>query len=51
MIKVPPGVQWPIHRVAISGRYNDSLQTISTEWSVRDLWDAIAILDAIEEAK
>ncbi len=50
-IEIPPGVQWPLHRVAISGRYNDSLHTISTEWSLADVWDAIELLDVIDAAE
>ncbi len=50
-IAIPKGVLWPIHRVALSGRYHDSLFTISTEWGLDDLWDAIELLDAIEAAE
>jgi hypothetical protein len=50
-IRIPPGVAWPVHRVATSGRYQDSLHTILTEWSIADVWDANDVLDAMEDAE
>jgi hypothetical protein len=48
---VPPGVLWPLHRVATSGRYHDSLHIISTEWSVADVYDANDLIDALAAAE
>lgn len=50
-IRLPEGVPWPVHRVATSRRYTDSLHTILTEWSLADVWTANAVLDAIEDAE
>lgn len=47
----PPYAPWQVHRVATSGRYNDSLHTILTEWGLADLHDANAMLDALDEAR
>lgn len=41
---------WTVHRVATSGRYHDALHTILTEWSLADVMDANAILDALDDA-
>jgi len=50
-LRIPDGVAWPIHRVAVSRRYSDSLHVIETEWSLADVWRANAVLDAIEDAE
>lgn len=42
---------WPLHRVATSGRYHDSLHVISTEWSLLDVWQANDVIDALAEAE
>lgn len=34
-----------IHRIATSRRYNDSLDTIQTKWSLDDVMDATEVLD------
>lgn len=39
-----------MHRIATSGRYQDALHVILTEWTLADVWDANAVLDAIERA-
>lgn len=44
-------IEWALHRVAVSGRYHDSLDTIATRWSLRDLYDALDVLDALEDAE
>lgn len=49
-IEVPAGVPWPIHRVATSGHYRDPLHTIVTQWSLADVMQANAVIDAIEAA-
>jgi hypothetical protein len=35
----------------VSKRYSDSLDTITTRWSLRDLYDAHDVLDALEDAE
>lgn len=50
-LKLPATVCWPIHRVATSGKYQDSLREIEMEWSLTDLWDANAVLDAMTDAE
>ena len=50
-MRLPPEVSWPVHRVATSRRYADSLHVILTEWSLADVWDANAVLDALEDAE
>lgn len=45
-------VDWWIHLIASSGRYNDSLHTISHKWSVREITQAhlaIDVWNAIED--
>lgn len=51
-VRVPPFVaeDWALHRVALSRRYPDDLHTICTRWSVVDVFDALAVIDALEEA-
>jgi hypothetical protein len=36
--------------VATSGKYTDSLHTILTEWSLMDVQEANAVLDAFDDA-
>lgn len=49
--EVPAGIPAEVYRVATSGRFNDSLHTIVTEWGLTDVWDANAYLDALEDAQ
>jgi hypothetical protein len=35
----------------VSGRYNDSLREILTEWGLAEVMDANAVLDALEDAE
>lgn len=51
-IQVPPHVahEWPLHRVALSKRYPDDFHTICTAWSITDVYDALAVIDALEAA-
>lgn len=42
---------WPLHRIATSGRYHDSLHAISTEWSLVDVWQANDVIDALADAE
>lgn len=39
------GVDWWLHSIATSGKYNDSLLDIEQRWSVRQLTDALRVLD------
>lgn len=48
---MPPGVLWPLHRVATSGRYHDSLHVISTEWTIEDVFAANDLIDALAAAE
>lgn len=41
---------WPLHRVATSGKYSDSLHIISTEWTLVDVWQANDVIDAHDDA-
>lgn len=50
-LQVPARVPWPIHRVATAGYYTDALETICTRWSLVDVVDANAVIDAWEDAK
>lgn len=50
-LEIPARVPWALHRIATSRRYTDSLHTIATEWSLVDLYDAHAVLDALEDAE
>lgn len=49
--ELPAEIEWALHRVATSGRYHDSLDTIATRWSLADLFDAHDVLDALEDAE
>jgi hypothetical protein len=49
--RVPAGIWWPAHRIAVSGRYHDSLHTIMSEWSLADVVQVNELLDAIEAAE
>ena len=39
-----------MHRVAMSGKYNDSLAVIGREWSIPDVLDACELLASIYDA-
>lgn len=47
---IPGHIPWPVHRVATSGHYRDSLHTILTEWSLADVAIANAVIDGLEDA-
>ena len=49
-LELPGHIPWPVHRVAVSGRYHDPLHTILTQWSLADVMDANSVLDALEDA-
>ncbi len=49
-LTIPGHVPWDLHRIAVSGRYHDPLHTIETAWSLADVWDAHAVLDALDDA-
>lgn len=48
---LPSRIPWPLHRVATSGYYSDSLSTISDAWSLADVVDACAVCDALDDAR
>lgn len=48
---IPGRVPWLIHRVAVSGYYHDSLDTIATRWSLADIVDAHDVIDALDAAR
>ena len=48
---VPGHLCWPMHRVATSGHYHDSLDTILSRWSLADVVDAHEVCDAIDSAR
>lgn len=48
---MPPGVYWPVHRVATSGRYHDSWHTIMNDWTIADVFDACDVIDALDDAE
>lgn len=50
-ITVPGHLFWPAHRVATSGHYHDTLEAILTRWSLADLVDAVAVCDALDDAR
>lgn len=50
MIVVPGHLPWPVHRVALS-EYGDSLEVVSTRWSLADVVDANLVLDAMDDAR
>lgn len=50
-ITVPGHLLWPAHRVATSGHYHDTLEAILTRWSLADLVDAVAVCDALDDAR
>lgn len=50
-LRLPAHIPWSVHRVATSGRYPDALHMILSEWSWADVMDAIAVLDAFEDAR
>lgn len=48
---MPEGIHWPVHRIATSRRYSDSLHTILTEWSIADVYAANDLLDELDDAE
>jgi hypothetical protein len=48
---VPGRLCWPVHRVAVSGDYPDGLHTILTCWTLEDVVDANAVIDALAAAR
>lgn len=50
-LEVPGHLPWPVHRVATSGYYRDSLVEIMTQWSLADVINANGVIDAYEDAK
>jgi len=51
IIEVPGHLLWPAHRVATSGHYTDSLETIMDRWSLADLADAWDVCEALDAAR
>ena len=49
-VVIPGRLPWLLHRVAVSGYYHDSLDTIATRWSLQDIVDAHDVIDAFDEA-
>ncbi len=47
-MSIPPNIRWEVHRVATSQKYMSSLIEIQTQWSLDDVCDAHAVLDAFE---
>ena len=50
-LRIPPGVDWMVHRVAVSSHYRDSLSEILHTWTLSDLADAHLMLDELEYAE
>lgn len=50
-VTIPSRIPWPLHRVATSGYYHDSLADISERWSLEMLVDAWEVADAFDDAK
>jgi hypothetical protein len=50
-LTLPAHIPWAVHRIATSRRYNDSLHTILSRWSVADVFDANDVLDALDAAR
>lgn len=50
-LELPGDIAWPLHRIATSGKYHDSLHVIESEWSLLDLQQANEVLDAYEDAE
>lgn len=48
---VPGHLCWPVHRVATSDVYRDTLVDILERWTLEDVVDANAVIDAIEGAR
>lgn len=48
---VPSRIPWPLHRVATSGHYRDSLADISERWSLADVVDAWELCDILDDAR
>ena len=48
---IPGGVPWVVHRVAVSGHYRDSLVDILDRWTLTELVDAHAVIDALDAAR
>jgi hypothetical protein len=50
-LRIPAGVDWRVHRIAISSYYKDPLATILDHWTLNELADAHLVLDCLEEAE
>lgn len=50
-VTIPGHVPWVVHRVAVSGHYQDPLHTILTAWSLADVCDAHEVCDALDAAR
>lgn len=52
-MQLPPHLawEWPLHRIATSGLYQDSFHTLCTEWTLLDVLNANDVINAIEAAR
>lgn len=50
-VTVPGHLCWPVHRIATAGVYTDPLATILDRWTLADVVDANAVIDALDEAR
>lgn len=50
-IVVPGHLCWPVHRVATGGVYPDGLAVILHRWTLEDVVDANAVMDALDVAR
>lgn len=50
-VKLPNGVEWAIWRLVTHERAPGTLTEIERDWSVADVFDANAVLDAFELAE
>lgn len=49
-VKLPAYVDWEVWRVVTSDRIQVGLNELLERWSLEDVWDAHAVLDAVETA-
>ena len=50
-IKLPPGLDWNIQRIASDTRYSSGLIEIQSLWSLGDIYRAHQTLDSLDEAQ
>ena len=51
IVRVPGRLCWPVHRVATSGLYTDTLYDIEHRWTLAMVIDASEVCDAIDDAR